>query len=583
MADDGPSTIAPSATREEDAVALWGEVTEHPKGESARTAVEAVWQKTQAVHTTEAYLEFLERLRGASATLWDKNRKLAAECCGMADQAMDRVWAALSTGDHPQSIDLLSKCVEAYAEVGPLRSGTEEVRTPDGAVTSVRKSKYADLALGRTQRVGKYREEITLLRPKFRWQAISQAMKGMESLGSGGGDDGLKLPYAGDPAPWLRLVFGDPSRSNVGQSEFSLAAPKGDLPVTNARVIGKACQLFLAKHPDSDLAISAKATLERVEGILWKQVESVGGVGACYGYLNAFPDGKFANDAHLRIEEIEDQEWSRACDKDSLAAYAQFAYWYQAGKHAEQLKSAVAKRLVSLAEESSKGSPRREAGESLDFVGTDMIAIVPLSESIVRATKCRVYGEMQQYILPVIEFRRTPSTATDAGFLASLALTTQHSVTSTTTTGLRVKVECEAPQDSGGMTPGSTLRLGSPGLPETSILVWGVSKDYCTKPNTDSRPADREPDILLTAYSDPTDPLVFQCEMPELQSLLAQDGFGNLDSRDFLDATAIRWALGGISFPEKLKYVSGVGVVVIKRKAGTAAFSFGLPQEKAGS
>lgn len=107
--------------------------------------------------------------------------------------------------------------------------------------------------------------------------------------------------------------------------------------------IPQAYEDFLRKHPSSEQAAQARATLD---DFAWKKAVQVGTSDAYQAYLRDFSKGTHSNDARTRIDDF---AWDTTKREGTLQAYTRYLEDYPRSNHGAEARSQVDRMTFGLA------------------------------------------------------------------------------------------------------------------------------------------------------------------------------------------------------------------------------------------
>ena len=89
----------------------------------------------------------------------------------------------------------------------------------------------------------------------------------------------------------------------------------------------RAYKEFVAEHPDSELAVQAKA---KAEDIFWRQNKRKNNINNYEKFLQKYPQGNYTAEAKRQVEEL---NWQQAKSKNTISNYEQYLQGYPKGQY----------------------------------------------------------------------------------------------------------------------------------------------------------------------------------------------------------------------------------------------------------
>jgi len=565
---------------------LWGDVIKNAKKPSGQATLDRIWADARKADTVEAYRTYVEDSLSRGPGFDDVNEALARKAYGFTDQALDAICQKTLAENAPErfreriefyaSLSQKWPKAERYKDMVADLTAKTDARTvvllkafwekARAASTMPATNQFLQAADG-ASRVGPFsaaavrdlRSQADGVLMEQRWRAVNEKVQSL--LGSGGSDrwtEVMGAEYAGDPYEWMGATFGA-SNGPVGRDPNRLAPRQGLLLLTNALVARKAFERHAALYPNSSHAAEAKAEMEKLEAVIWGRIPANAPAPFYLGFATEFPSGKLAADAKVKLVQLAAEQWNQTKREGTLEAYASFLATYPEATQKEDLKQGVREALRRMAKD---GSPMQPGG-TIALMNENSFVRMPKEARLRYTSPNRAGGSTQVFLLTGYQWLK-PDIRTEGGVVrkySDQAMTVEFRPVTTSVNTVTLS-SYSGQQWVTSTDSTSTWKLEFP--QHRFVFVYLSAEDY-SREDLESYVRGRmaNPDLQVEAYADLDSPLVFELECPILQEQLKADG---------LTEQMIRV----LKSPERIRYVSGTGVVVVQSKAGRKTYAFGL-------
>jgi hypothetical protein len=561
---------------------LWADVSRNAKKQSALTALDLIWQQTQAAGTAEAYRDYLtgvdDHRDGMSA-----NDALIGRAYGYAEQALDAVCRTTMSGSAVEPLADLIGYLDRLAARWPgndrykdvtaaLRAKAESLtvnlwraywdRTKAAntvQATSAFVSRASDSGrLGASTEAARneLKAQADALLMEQRWSAVNGKVQSLLGPGGGRWEDVMGKEFAGDPYAWLSAAFGEPPGSN------HLEPPTGLLLLTNALVIWKAFDRFATLYPNNPHRSECAASMEKLETPIWNGIPDDAPMPFYAGFTSQFSKSKLPAGAKAKLDRLASEQWKKAKQEATLDAYGAFLSWFPENAYMEELKGEVKAALGALAK---NGSPVG-ANAVIPLASENAFIRVPKDTRLRYSSANRAGGNTYVYMVgtydrlvsdikkPGSVVRGYSGAGNEASYTVSRQYTTSHSQTTlSSSTGNQ------------WVTASDSTATWKVEFPRSRFVFVYLTPDDYNRTSLETYLESRQasPDLQVDAYADLGNPLIFNLECPTLHEQLRADGL--TDSM-----------IQVLNCPERIRYVSGAGVLVVKSQSDRRVYSFGL-------